>query len=137
MSRNAHFQNGSVVGLHVLDEVTVEQLLYWLLVFSGNDAAVALAEKTSGSVDKFVAKMNDKAKAMGLTNTHFTNPNGLEPDGPLLLVHRSCGHGPRSHEERDLPQDGEDTDLRTTSSGRLHSRRAQEQQRSCSPSTSG
>jgi D-alanyl-D-alanine carboxypeptidase (penicillin-binding protein 5/6) len=81
VSRNAHFQNGSVVGLYVLDEVTVKQLLYWLLVFSGNDAAVALAEKTSGSVDKFVAKMNEKAKAMGLTNTHFTNPNGLNQTG--------------------------------------------------------
>ena len=52
VSRNAHFQSGSVVGLQALDVVTVEQLLYWLLVFSGNDAAVALAEKTSGSVDQ-------------------------------------------------------------------------------------
>ena len=70
-----------MVGLHALDSVTVEQLLYWLLVFSGNDAAVALAEKTSGTVDEFVAKMNEKAKAMGLTNTHFTNPNGLNQTG--------------------------------------------------------
>jgi D-alanyl-D-alanine carboxypeptidase (penicillin-binding protein 5/6) len=81
VSRNAHFQSGSVVGLYVLDEVTVEQLLYWLLVFSGNDAAVALAEKISGSVDKFVVKMNVKANTMGLTNTHFTNPSGLNQTG--------------------------------------------------------
>lgn len=78
VSRNAHFQSGSVVGLHALDSVSVEQLLYWLLVFSGNDAAVALAEKTSGSVDKFVAQMNAKADQMGLTNTHFRNVNGLD-----------------------------------------------------------
>jgi D-alanyl-D-alanine carboxypeptidase (penicillin-binding protein 5/6) len=81
VSRKAHFQSGSVVGLNVLDVVTVEQLLYWLLVFSGNDAAVALAEKASGSVDQFVVKMNDKAKALGLTNTHFTNANGLDRTG--------------------------------------------------------
>jgi D-alanyl-D-alanine carboxypeptidase (penicillin-binding protein 5/6) len=77
VSRNAHFQSGSVVGLQQGEVVTVEQLLYCLLVFSGNDAAVALAEQTSGSVAKFVAKMNERAKAMGLTNTHFANPDGL------------------------------------------------------------
>ncbi len=81
VSRNAHFQMGSVVGLQALETVTVEQLLYGLLVFSGNDAAVALAEKTSGSVSKFVAQMNERAQAMGLTNTHFENPNGLNEDG--------------------------------------------------------
>jgi D-alanyl-D-alanine carboxypeptidase (penicillin-binding protein 5/6) len=81
VSRNAHFQNGSRVGLNTFDEATVKQMLYWMLVFSGNDAAVALAEKTSGSVDKFVVKMNEKAKAMGLTNTHFTNANGLGQTG--------------------------------------------------------
>ncbi len=78
VSRNAHFQTGSVVGLNTLDQVTVEQLLYWLLVFSGNDAAVALAEKTSGSVDKFVVEMNEKAADMGLTNSRFKNVNGLD-----------------------------------------------------------
>lgn len=81
VSRNAHFQSGSVVGLQALETVTVEQLLYGLLVFSGNDAAVALAEKTSGSVTKFVAQMNERAQAMGLTNTHFKNPNGLNQEG--------------------------------------------------------
>ena len=77
VSRNAHFQSGSVVGLQAQEVVTVEQLLYGLLVFSGNDAAVALAEKTAGSETKFVAKMNERASAMGLTNTHFTNSSGL------------------------------------------------------------
>jgi serine-type D-Ala-D-Ala carboxypeptidase (penicillin-binding protein 5/6) len=81
VSRNAHFEIGSIVGLYALDTPTVEQLLYWMLVFSGNDAAVALAEKTAGSTDQFVAMMNEKAKAMGLTNTHFTNANGLDRTG--------------------------------------------------------
>lgn len=78
ISRNAHFQSGSVVGLNTLDKVTVEQLLYWLLVLSGNDAAVALAEATSGNVTAFVEKMNEKAEEMGLTNTHFNSANGLD-----------------------------------------------------------
>jgi D-alanyl-D-alanine carboxypeptidase (penicillin-binding protein 5/6) len=81
VSRKAHFQSGSVVGLNTFDEFTVEQLSYWMLVFSGNDAAVALAEKTAGSETRFVAKMNEKAKAMGLANTHFTNANGLNETG--------------------------------------------------------
>jgi D-alanyl-D-alanine carboxypeptidase (penicillin-binding protein 5/6) len=78
VSRNAHFQRGSVVGLQAGEVASVEQLLYGLLVFSGNDAAVALAEKTAGSVTKFVARMNEKAKTMGLANTHFQNPDGLQ-----------------------------------------------------------
>ena len=52
-------------------------LLGLILVFSGNDAAVALAEAAAGSETKFVAKMNERAAAMGLANTHFTNSSGL------------------------------------------------------------
>jgi D-alanyl-D-alanine carboxypeptidase len=70
-----------VVGLQQWEVASVEQLLYGLLVFSGNDAAVALAEETSGSVTKFVAKMNERAKAMGLNNTNFKNPDGLNASG--------------------------------------------------------
>jgi D-alanyl-D-alanine carboxypeptidase (penicillin-binding protein 5/6) len=80
VSRNAHFQSGSVVGLQQGEVVTVEQLLYGLLVFSGNDAAVALAEEMSGSVANFVDKMNAKAQEMGLSNTHFVNPDGLQAE---------------------------------------------------------
>ena len=62
-------------------QVTIDQLLYGLLVQSGNDAAVALAEATSGSVNAFVAQMNQTAQAMGLRGTHFANPNGLPNPG--------------------------------------------------------
>ncbi|GAB2894523.1 D-alanyl-D-alanine carboxypeptidase family protein [Paralcaligenes ginsengisoli] len=62
-------------------QVTIDQLLYGLLVQSGNDAAVALAEATSGSVNAFVAQMNQTAQAMGLHGTHFANPNGLPNPG--------------------------------------------------------
>lgn len=59
------------------DRVTVKQLLTGLLVDSGNDAAVALAEATAGSVETFVAEMNQMAAHMGLKSTHFASPHGL------------------------------------------------------------
>lgn len=61
--------------------LTVEQLLYALLVKSANDAAVALAEASAGSVAAFAEKMNRKAAALGLQNTHFVNPHGLDVQG--------------------------------------------------------
>lgn len=60
------------------DVLTVEQLLYALLLRSANSAAVALAEACSGSVDEFAALMNDKAAQLGMEDTHFVNPNGLD-----------------------------------------------------------
>jgi serine-type D-Ala-D-Ala carboxypeptidase (penicillin-binding protein 5/6) len=60
---------------------TVEELLYGLMVKSGNDAAMALAEAVSGTVEKFAQKMNAKAVELGLKNTHFQNPHGLEASG--------------------------------------------------------
>lgn len=71
----------SSAGLSAGDELTLEQLLNALLVHSGNDAAVAIAEGVGGSVDAFVELMNAKAEDMGLTNTHFENPTGLDADG--------------------------------------------------------
>jgi D-alanyl-D-alanine carboxypeptidase (penicillin-binding protein 5/6) len=56
--------------------VTVEELLKGMLVVSGNDAAVALAEHTAGSVEAFVGRMNAEAQRLGMTNTHFANPSG-------------------------------------------------------------
>lgn len=58
------------------DILTLEQLLYGMLVYSGNDCAVAIAEHISGSVDKFVSLMNKKAKALGAYHTNFVNPHG-------------------------------------------------------------
>jgi D-alanyl-D-alanine carboxypeptidase (penicillin-binding protein 5/6) len=74
---NATGAAGSVAGLEWGEVLTVEQLLYCLLIPSGNDAAVTLAEAAAGSVPAFVERMNAKADALGLTNTHFVNPNGL------------------------------------------------------------
>jgi len=63
------------------DVLTVEQLLYALLVRSANSAAVALAEACSGSVKAFVAEMNERAAELGMNDTHFVNPNGLDGEG--------------------------------------------------------
>jgi len=63
------------------DELTVEELLYSLLVHSANSAAVALAEACSGDVETFVADMNAKAAELGMRDTSFMNPNGLDKQG--------------------------------------------------------
>ena len=68
---------GSSIYLYAGEQITVETLLYALLLSSANDAAVALALETAGSVADFAALMNEKAAELGLTNTHFCNPNGL------------------------------------------------------------
>ena len=59
------------------DTFTMDQALYGLLMYSGNDAGVAIAEHIAGSVEAFSDKMNEKAKQLGATNTHFSNPHGL------------------------------------------------------------
>ena len=69
---------GSSLYLKAGERITVRELLYGLMLRSGNDAAVALAIATAGSVDAFVSRMNEKAQALGLEHTHFENPNGLD-----------------------------------------------------------
>lgn len=69
---------GSRLGLKRGDKASVKDLLYGLMLRSGNDAAVALAEHVGGSVKKFAELMNEKAAELGLTNTHFVTPHGLD-----------------------------------------------------------
>lgn len=69
----------SAIGLKEGERITMENLLYALLIKSANDAAVAIAEHISGSVPEFTKLMNQRAKEWGATNTNFVNPNGL-PD---------------------------------------------------------
>lgn len=66
--------------LQVGEELTIEQLLYVLMVGSSNDAAIVLAEHVSGSVDDFSNLMNEKAKELGCTSTNFVNPNGAHDE---------------------------------------------------------
>ncbi|MGX6449485.1 D-alanyl-D-alanine carboxypeptidase family protein [Patulibacter sp. S7RM1-6] len=79
ISRKAVAAQGSRVGLLPLyKKVQLETMLYGLLLPSGNDAAVALAEHVAGDVDDFVALMNAQARALGLTCTRFGSPSGFE-----------------------------------------------------------
>lgn len=71
---------GSSLYLKPMEKYTVRQLLYGLLLHSGNDAAVALAMDCGGTEENFVAAMNQKARALGMTNTHFANPHGLDAE---------------------------------------------------------
>jgi D-alanyl-D-alanine carboxypeptidase (penicillin-binding protein 5/6) len=71
----------SSAGLKVGERMSLRQLLRGLLVGSGNDAAIAIAYGVAGSESAFVDLMNQKAKEMGLTNTHFVNPHGLDAAG--------------------------------------------------------
>lgn len=72
---------GSSMYLRAGETYTVEKLLYGMMLVSGNDAALALACHTAGSVEAFADMMNDKARALGMTGSAFENPNGLDAEG--------------------------------------------------------
>lgn len=78
ITQKAAGTGGSRLGLKHKDKITVRDLLYGLLLRSGNDAAVALAIHTAGSVEEFAKMMNQKAVELGLQNTHFVTPHGLD-----------------------------------------------------------
>ncbi len=80
VSGNAYGTEGSSIYLELGEEMSLQDLLYGLMLKSGNDAAVAIAEHIGGSVENFVRMMNDRAKSLGCVNTHFANPNGLPDD---------------------------------------------------------
>ncbi len=81
VSANAAATGGSRMGLVAGERLTVLDLLYGLLLPSGNDAAVALAEHVAGSEAAFVAEMNREAARLGLQHSRFANPHGLDAEG--------------------------------------------------------
>lgn len=81
ISQKSAGTGGSRLGLHVNDKISVLNLLYGLLLCSGNDAAVALAEYVGGNVSNFATLMNNKCNDLNLTSTHFVTPHGLDDDG--------------------------------------------------------
>lgn len=81
VSKEAALTEGSSMYLKEGEELTLETLLYGLMLSSGNDAAVAVAEGVAGSVDAFVALMNKKAAELGMQDSSFANPNGLDAEG--------------------------------------------------------
>lgn len=90
----------SIIGLDPGDRLTVEQMLYGLLLPSGNDAAIALAEHVGGSVGGFAGMMNAKAAQLGMKDSQFMNPHGLDADGhyssayDLALLTRAAMRNP-------------------------------------------
>ena len=81
VSQKAAGTGGSRLGLKTGDKITIKDLLYGLMLCSGNDAAVALAEYAGGDIQGFAELMNNKAHELGLTNTHYESPHGLDSDG--------------------------------------------------------
>lgn len=79
-SRRAIYTEGSSIYLEQGEKMSIEDLVYGLMLRSGNDAAVAIGEHIGGSVEGFVYLMNEKAEWLGMTNTSFANPHGLEAD---------------------------------------------------------
>ena len=80
VSREAAYTEGSAMYLTEGETLTLETLLYGLLLCSGNDAAVAVAQHVGGSVKGFVALMNEKAQELGMEHSSFANPNGLDDE---------------------------------------------------------
>ena len=83
VGRDAAGVEGSSMYLKAGEKLTLETLLYGLLLSSGNDAAVAIADAVAGDVPHFVALMNETAAELGMTNSSFANPNGLDAEGHL------------------------------------------------------
>lgn len=80
VSKNADDTEGSSVWLEAGETMTVKNLLYGLMLASGNDAAVAIAEHIGGNVNEFSKYMNETAYKAGANNTNFTNPSGLDDE---------------------------------------------------------
>lgn len=89
VSENAANQasDSSVCGLKAGDQLTLEQLLYGLMMKSGNDAAIVIAEGMSGDVAAFAELMNQEARALGATDSHFVNANGLQEEDHYTTVY--------------------------------------------------
>lgn len=79
-SRRAIHTEGSSIYLEQGEKMMIEDLVYGLMLRSGNDAAIAISEHVGESVEGFVHLMNEKAQWLGMTNTHFENPHGLESE---------------------------------------------------------
>jgi D-alanyl-D-alanine carboxypeptidase (penicillin-binding protein 5/6) len=80
-------QDSSVINLKEGDVISLRDLLYGLMLRSGNDAAVAIAEGISGDQEKFAELMNSTAKSLGATNSHFVTPNGLHDENHYTSVY--------------------------------------------------
>ena len=87
ISKKASSVGGSTIGLREGQNLTIEELLYGLMLQSGNDCAIAIAEHVAGSVEKFMVMMNSKAFDIGAFNSHFITPHGLDSDGHFTTAY--------------------------------------------------
>lgn len=87
VGKNAAGTEGTSLYLKVGDKLPLSELLYGLMLRSGNDAAIAIAEHISGSVEKFAELMTSRAKTIGAQNTSFKNPNGLDEEGHFTTAY--------------------------------------------------
>ena len=78
VSQNAAGTEGSTIFLNAEERITIQDLVYGMMIASGNDAAMALAEYNAGSMDNFVRKMNERATKLSLNNTRYANPMGFD-----------------------------------------------------------
>lgn len=84
---NADGAEGSTLWLNAGENIPLRELLYGMIMVSGNDAAIAIAEHLDGTVYQFAEHMNKKAAEIGAKNTHFTNPHGLPDDNHYTTAH--------------------------------------------------
>ena len=80
-------EGAQMSGMQAGDQVTMDQLFHALMVYSANDAAMAIARHIGGTVDQFVEMMNQEAQNLGMTGTHFVNPHGLHDDNHYTTVY--------------------------------------------------
>lgn len=93
VSENAEYgidPSSSHIALETGEELTLRQVLYGLLLASGNDCAVVIAEAVGGSIEGFSDMMNEKAAEIGCTDSHFSNPHGLFAEDHYTTVHDLC-----------------------------------------------
>ena len=87
VSEHAASMGGSQVFLEPYEKQTVDTMLKCIAIASANDACVAMAEYVAGSEEEFVNQMNERAKALGMENTHFVNCNGLDAEGHVISAY--------------------------------------------------
>ncbi|GAV23277.1 D-alanyl-D-alanine carboxypeptidase family protein [Carboxydothermus pertinax] len=104
VDKEASYVEGSAIWLNPGEKITLEDLLYSIMLNSANDSAIAVAKHIAGNVSSFVREMNDKARELGAKNTHFVNPNGLPNDDhyttarDLALIARAAMQNPKFRE---------------------------------------
>ena len=87
ISKRAATIGGSTVGLQIGQKYTMKELLFAMLMISGNDAAIAIAEHVGGTVEQFADLMNRKARSLGAVNSHFVTPHGLDRENQFSTAH--------------------------------------------------